>query len=95
MLIKIFCLHREQILLVARRGAYVGGNQTVMQFLIADWQKTHNCCLGIGGRSHKANPFASGKFARPAEGDGRCEEILNLRIAGVNDLPELAFTKGW
>src|SRR6266704_627950 len=91
MLIKVSCLHREHVLLVARCVTYVGGHKAIMQLIIADWQKTYIHWLRIGGLGHNTNPLASGKSARTAEGDGRVEKVLNLRIAVINDLPNLAF----
>jgi len=64
-----------------------------MQLIIANWQKTHNHWRRIRGFGHDTNSLASGKSARTTEGDGRCEKILNLRVAAVNDLPNLAFTR--
>jgi len=93
MLIEVSCPHREHVFLVARCVADVGRNKTVMQLIIADWQKTHNHWRRIGGLDHNTNSLASGKSARTAEGDGRCEKILNLRVAAVNNLPNLAFTR--
>ncbi len=63
-----------------------------MQLIIADWHKTHNRCPRIGGLGHNTNPLAGGEPARTAERDRRGKKILNLRVAVVRDLPNLAFT---
>jgi len=90
---KVSSLHEEHVLLVARCVADLGRNKTVMQLIVADWQKTHNRWLRIAGLVHDTNPLPGAKSARSAEGDGRCEQILNVCVAAVNDLPNLAFTK--
>src|SRR5476649_1207525 len=92
MFIKVSCLHREPVFLVAWCVTNVGGNETFMQLIIANRQKTHNHWLRVGGPGHDTNPLAGGESARTAEGDGRGEKILNLRIAAVSDLPNLAST---
>ena len=93
MFTEVSCLHRERVFLVTWCISNVGGNQTVMQLVIANWQKTHNNWLRIGGPGCNTNAFASGQSARTAEGNGRGKKILDLRIAAVNDLPNLASTR--
>jgi hypothetical protein len=63
-----------------------------MQLIVADWQKIQNRYLGIGGLRHNTNSLTSGESARTAEGDWRSKKKLDVRIAVVNDLPNLAFT---
>ena len=92
MFVEVSCRHREHVFLVARCVANVGGNETFMQLIIANRQKTHNDWLRIGGLGHNTNPLASGESAGTAEGDGRGKKILNLRVAAVSDLPNLAST---
>jgi hypothetical protein len=92
MFIKVFCLHREHVFLVAWCVTNVEGNETVMQLLIANRQKSHDNWLRVGGPGHNTNSLAGGESARTAEGDGRGKKILNVRVAAVNDLPNLAFT---
>jgi hypothetical protein len=91
MFIKVSCLHREHVSLVAWRVTNVEWNETVMQLLIADRQKSHHNGLRVGGLCLNADTLASGEPARAAEGDGRGKKILNVRVAAVNDLPNLAF----
>src|SRR5690242_17080540 len=92
MFIKVFCFNRERVFLVAWCVANVGGNEAFMQFIIANRQKAHSHWLRVGGPGHDTNPLASGEPARTAEGDGRGKKIMNLRIAAVSDLPNLAST---
>src|ERR1700690_725214 len=93
MFVEVSCRHREHVCLVAWCVANVGGDETFMQLVIANRQKTHHDWLRIGDPGYNTNALASGESARTAEGDGRGKKILNLRIAAVSDLPNLASTR--
>ncbi len=67
----------------------------VMQFLITKRHEVHNSRRRPCGPGHDANPLADSESAGPAEGDGRREKVLNLRLTTVNDLPNLVFTRFW
>ena len=71
MFVEVFCRHREHVCLVAWCVANVGGDETFMQFIIANRQKTHNDWLRVGGLGHNTNSLANGESARTAQGDGR------------------------
>jgi hypothetical protein len=92
MFMEASCLNREHVFFVAWRVANVGGNETFMQFIIAHRHKIHNRWLRVGIPSHDTNPLASSEPARTAEGDGRGKKKMNLRVAAVSDLPNLAST---
>jgi len=95
MFTEVFGFYREQVFLIARSVPNIEGNEPVMQIIVADWQETHHHRRRIRGLGHNHNLLAGVKPASPIEGDRRGEKILNLRVAAVNDLPNLALARAW
>ncbi len=90
MFMKIFGVGREEVFFVARGLANVEGDDTVMQLSVANRQKIDHGWLRAGGLGRNTHPFTGSETAGAAEGDGRTEQKLNVHIAAVSDLPDLA-----